>query len=138
MGRRSAGETSLSLQPREHLERLVAFTEDGSHQPQRHGALHRGEEMRRGFVRSARGFENARSYKLGRDQRRAATTATRSRPHRREGIQGRVVKMTEEGADAHIDKMAKKYLNKDKYPYRAPGEKRVLVAIEPSKIHAIA
>jgi hypothetical protein len=46
--------------------------------------------------------------------------------------------MTEEGADAHIDKMAKKYLNKDKYPFRAPGEQRVLVAIEPSKVHAIA
>jgi PPOX class probable F420-dependent enzyme len=59
-------------------------------------------------------------------------------PYRYLGIQGRVVKMTEDGADAHIDKMAKKYFNKDKYPYRAPGEVRVLVLVEPTKVHAIA
>jgi hypothetical protein len=58
-------------------------------------------------------------------------------PYRYVGIQGRVTKMTEEGADAHIDKMAKKYLDKDKYPYRAPGEVRVLVTITPEKVHVV-
>ena len=45
--------------------------------------------------------------------------------------------MTEQGADAHIDKLAKKYLGKDKYPYRQPGEVRVIVKIKPEKIHAV-
>jgi hypothetical protein len=56
-------------------------------------------------------------------------------PYRYLGIQGRVVEMTEAGADAHIDKMAKKYLNKDKYPFRASGEVRVIVKIRPEKVH---
>src|SRR6185369_2602200 len=46
-------------------------------------------------------------------------------PYRYLGIQGRVVDMTETGGDAHIDKMAKKYLDKDTYPYRTAGEVRV-------------
>ena len=42
--------------------------------------------------------------------------------------------MTEQGADAHIDALAKKYLGKDTYPYRQPGEVRVLVKILPEKV----
>ena len=49
-------------------------------------------------------------------------------------IQGRVVKITEEGADEHIDRMAKKYLGLDKYPNRTPDEVRVLYYIEPERI----
>ena len=44
--------------------------------------------------------------------------------------------MTEEGADAQIDKLAKKYLGKDEYPWRNPQEKRVKVLIEPDKVDA--
>jgi PPOX class probable F420-dependent enzyme len=44
--------------------------------------------------------------------------------------------MTEEGADAQIDKLAKKYLGKDKYPWRNPEETRVKVLIEPDKVDA--
>jgi hypothetical protein len=51
------------------------------------------------------------------------------------GIQGRVIEMTEAGGDAHIDKMAKKYLGKETYPYRAPGEVRIIVKIAPEKVH---
>ena len=49
-------------------------------------------------------------------------------------IRGRVVKITEEGADAHIDKMAKKYLGQDQYPYRTSDEVRVLYYIEPERV----
>jgi hypothetical protein len=45
--------------------------------------------------------------------------------------------MTEAGADAHIDRMAKKYLGKDKYPFRAPGEQRILLKITPQKVHTM-
>jgi hypothetical protein len=48
-------------------------------------------------------------------------------------VQGRVVEITESGADQHIDKMAKKYLGQDKYPYRQPGEVRVIYKIEPER-----
>ena len=45
----------------------------------------------------------------------------------------RVDEITENGAEKHIDKMAKKYLDKDKYPFAQPGEKRVLIKITPDK-----
>ena len=73
---------------------------------------------------------------LRREKRVALTILDPENPYRYLGVQGRVVEMTEQGADAHIDQMAKKYLNKDKYPFRAPGEVRVIVKIKPEKVHA--
>jgi PPOX class probable F420-dependent enzyme len=52
-------------------------------------------------------------------------------PYRHVQIRGRVARVTENGADAHIDALAKKYLGKDKYPYRQHGEVRVIYEIEP-------
>jgi PPOX class probable F420-dependent enzyme len=43
-------------------------------------------------------------------------------------------RLTEEGADSQIDKLAKKYIGKDEYPWRNPNEKRVKVLIEPEKV----
>jgi PPOX class probable F420-dependent enzyme len=42
--------------------------------------------------------------------------------------------ITEEGAIDHINKLAKKYIGKDEYPYLQPGERRVIVKITPEKI----
>ncbi len=56
-------------------------------------------------------------------------------PYRHMSIRGRVDSHTEEGADQHIDKMAKKYLGKDSYPFRQPGEVRVLYKITPDKVN---
>jgi len=53
-------------------------------------------------------------------------------PYRYLQIRGRVRRVLEEGADAHIDALAKKYLGKDKYPFRQPGEVRVMYEIEPA------
>jgi len=44
--------------------------------------------------------------------------------------------LVDEGADEHIDKLAKKYLGLDTYPYRSPDEKRVIVKIHPERIDA--
>jgi PPOX class probable F420-dependent enzyme len=44
--------------------------------------------------------------------------------------------ITEAGAVDHIDKLAKKYLDKDKYPYLKDGEQRVIVTIKPDKVEA--
>ncbi len=52
-------------------------------------------------------------------------------PYRYLEVRGSVVEVTEDGADAHINKMAKKYLGVDLYPYRQPGEVRVLFKIKP-------
>jgi PPOX class probable F420-dependent enzyme len=52
-------------------------------------------------------------------------------PYRYLAIRGKVVDITEDGADAHIDALAHKYLGVDKYPFRAPGEVRVIYRIAP-------
>ncbi|MEO3776607.1 PPOX class F420-dependent oxidoreductase [Micromonospora sp. B11E3] len=41
--------------------------------------------------------------------------------------------LVEEGADEHIDKLAKKYLGQDTYPFRKPGEERVIVRVTPTQ-----
>jgi len=85
------------------------------------------------IVNTAKGRVKANN--LARNPRVALSVADPENPYRYVGIQGRVVEMTEKGSDAHIDKMAKKYLGKDKYPYRAPGEVRLIVKIAPEKVH---
>jgi hypothetical protein len=47
-------------------------------------------------------------------------------------VRGRVTSETENGANAHIDSLAKKYLGQDKYPFHAPGDVRVMYEIEPT------
>jgi PPOX class probable F420-dependent enzyme len=57
-------------------------------------------------------------------------------PNRYVGVQGEVVEITEEGADAHLDKLAKRYLERDRYPptWRFPGEIRRIYKIKPNKV----
>jgi hypothetical protein len=52
-------------------------------------------------------------------------------------IRGKVTEITKEGADAHIDSLAKKYLGQDKYPFRQPGEVRVMYKIEAERVSAM-
>lgn len=46
-------------------------------------------------------------------------------------VRGTVVERTTQGADAHIDSLAKRYIDKDKYPWRQAGEVRVIFKIRP-------
>lgn len=69
-----------------------------------------------------------------RDPRVALTVFDSQNPYRMVAIRGKVVQATEEGADAHIDMLAKKYLNQDTYPFRAPGERRLILRIEPERV----
>lgn len=73
---------------------------------------------------------------MRRDPRVALSITDPDNPYRRLQIRGRVVEITEEGARAHIDRMAHKYLGLDEYPYMEPGEVRVLYKIEPQRVQA--
>jgi PPOX class probable F420-dependent enzyme len=55
-------------------------------------------------------------------------------PYARVTIKGKVTQQTKQGADAHIDKLAKKYTGSDKYQNRQPGEQRVILRIEPLRV----
>ena len=78
---------------------------------------------------SAKGRQKDRNVR--RDPRVALAIVDPDNPYRYLEIRGKVMEITEQGADAHIDKMAKKYLGQDKYPFRQPGEVRVLYKIKP-------
>src|SRR5437016_13553187 len=78
---------------------------------------------------SAKGRQKDRNVR--RDPRVALAIIDPDNPYRYLEIRGRVVEITEEGADAHIDKLAKKYLGVDKYPYRQANEVRVMYKIQP-------
>jgi hypothetical protein len=81
------------------------------------------------LINSAKGRQKDRN--LRRDPRVALAIVDPDNPYRYLELRGRVIEITEDGADAHIDKMAKKYLGVDKYPYRQPNETRVLYRIQP-------
>ncbi len=55
-------------------------------------------------------------------------------PYEYVSIRGRLVGDTHDGADAHIDQLAKKYLGAETYPYREPGEQRVMFTLEPVRV----
>jgi PPOX class probable F420-dependent enzyme len=78
---------------------------------------------------SARGRQKDRNVR--RNPRVAMAIIDPDNPYRYLEIRGRVVEITEDGAAEHINKMAKKYLGVDKYPYAQPGEVRVLYKIQP-------
>jgi len=75
---------------------------------------------------------------LRRDARVAISIAGQENPYENLIIQGKVVEMTNDGADADIDALAKRYLGVDSYPYRQPGEERVIVRIAPEKVNHTA
>lgn len=64
------------------------------------------------------------------DPRVSISIINQQNPYSHAAVRGRVVDITHEGADAHIDKLAKKYLGQDTYPFRQPGEQRVIFVIE--------
>lgn len=68
------------------------------------------------------------------DKRVAISATDPDNPYRAIMIRGRVIEITNDGAEAHIDKMAKKYMGKDKYPYHSADSKRVIYKIEAEKI----
>ena len=71
------------------------------------------------------------------DPRVAISIYNQSNPYSAAFIRGRVVEITHEGADELIDKLAKKYIGQDRYPWRQPGEQRVVLVIEPEHVSSM-
>lgn len=84
---------------------------------------------------SARGRQKDKNVR--RDSRVTMTISDPENPYRYIEVRGRVTDITQEGAAEHIDKMAKKYLDKDKYPFAQPGEVRVLYTVRPEKVQGM-
>ena len=72
---------------------------------------------------------------ISRDPRISLSLVDKNNPYSMVTIQGTVIEQTTIGADEHIDKLAKKYLNTDRYPGHSPSVKRVICKIKPEKMY---
>ena len=86
-------------------------------------------------INTARG--RVKDKNLRANPRVALSVQDPENPYRYVQIRGKVTEMTESGADAHIDALAKKYIGKDRYPNRQPGEVRVMVKIQPERVQGM-
>lgn len=88
-----------------------------------------GDRLR---INSAEG--RAKVVNLRTDPRVTIEVSNSENPYRYVEVRGKVIEFTHDGADDHIDALAKKYLGVDSYPQRRADEQRVTIIIEPEKI----
>jgi PPOX class probable F420-dependent enzyme len=79
-------------------------------------------------------MDRLKQKNVSRDPRVSISILDEDNPYSMVTIKGRVVEQTTEGADEHIDKLAKRYLNADRYPAHSPSVKRIILKVKPEKI----
>jgi PPOX class probable F420-dependent enzyme len=121
-------EKYLDLFDKKAFANLATVMPDGTPQVTPVWVDYDGEHV---LVNSARGRQKDKN--MERNSSVALSIMDPDNPYRYLEVRGRVAEITEEGADEHIDKMAKKYMGKDRYPLRAPNEVRVLYKIKPQR-----
>ena len=84
---------------------------------------------------TARG--RVKDVNLARNPKITLAAADPDNPYRYVQVKGRVAEVTEQGADPHIDKLAKKYMGADRYPGRKPGERRMIVKVLPERVQGM-
>ena len=89
------------------------------------------------YVRFNSALGRVKDKNVRRDPRVSISLVDPANPYRYLEIRGKVVEITQNGADDHINKLAKKYLGKDVYPFRQPGEVRVTYKIAPEKVSSM-
>jgi PPOX class probable F420-dependent enzyme len=72
-----------------------------------------------------------------RDPRVSISLLDENNPYSMTTIKGKVIEQITEGADGHIDNLAKKYLGVEKYPGHSATSKRVILKIMPEKVFYI-
>jgi PPOX class probable F420-dependent enzyme len=115
------------LQGKKAFANLATVMPDGSPQVTPVWFDYAGGKLR---VNSAKGRTKSRNMTQG--AKVALAIMDPDNPYRYLQVRGHVTRVVEEGASAHIDSLAKKYLDKDKYPFAQPGEVRVMFEIEPT------
>ena len=89
------------------------------------------------YVRFNSAKGRVKDNNIRRDPRVSISLQDPANPYRYLEIRGRVVEVTESGADEHINKLSQKYLGKAVYPFRQPGEVRVTYKIEAAKVSSM-
>lgn len=120
---------ALSLIEGKNFAHLATLLPDGSPHVAPVWIDHEGDVI---LVNTAMG--RVKQKNTARDARVAISIANQDSPYEKVMIRGRVIAQTFEGAEAHIDKLAKKYTGASKYQKSRPDEKRIIIKIEPTKI----
>jgi len=81
-------------------------------------------------------YGRAKPTYIANDSRVSLTVVDPGDPYRWLSVSGAAT-LVDEGADDHIDRLAKKYIGADSYPFRQPGEQRVLLVIEPERVSSV-
>ena len=122
-------ETAIKLIDGKNFAYLATLLPDGSPHVTPMWVDHEGDML---LMNTAVGRVKQRN--ITRDPRVSITIVDSNNPYDRIVIHGRVVNQTERGAEAHIDKLAKKYTGANKYQKTSPNERRIIIKIEPLKI----
>ncbi len=125
-------ENYMDLTQKKAFAQLATLMPDGSPQVSPVWFEYDGQNI---LINSAKG--RVKDKNIRRDPRVGLDILDPDNPYRHLSIRGRVVEITENGADAHIDKLTKKYLGQDTYPYRGKGEVRVIYKIVPERSHSM-
>jgi len=87
------------------------------------------------LVNTAEGRQKPRNIRG--DPRVAIDVIRQGSEYAHASVRGRVVEITSEGAEEHIDRLAKKYLGRDKYPFRQASERRIILKIAPEHVSSM-
>ena len=117
----------LFLEP--NFAHLATIMPDGSPQVTPVWVEMEGDRI---VVNTAEGRIKPRNVR--RDPRVAISIFRQENPYQAAYIRGRVVELRHEGADESIERLAKKYIGQDRYPWRQPGEQRLMLVIEPERV----
>lgn len=125
-------EKYLDLFEKKAFGHLATLMKDGSPQVTPVWVDYNGK-----YVRFNSALGRVKDKNVQRDPRVAMSIQDPDNPYRYLEIRGRVVEITQKGADDHINKLSQKYLGIPVYPNRRPGEVRVLYRIEPQKVSSM-
>lgn len=89
------------------------------------------------YVRFNSAVGRVKDRNVRRDPRVSLSILDPENPYRYLAIRGRVVEITQNGADDHINSLTQKYTGQPVYPYRQPGEVRVTYKIEADKVSVL-
>lgn len=121
-------ETAVTLLKGPNIAHLATLMPDGSPQVTPVWVDTDGQDV---LINTAEGRLKLKNMR--RDPRVAVDLVDRDNPYRSVLVRGHVVAISEEGADAHIDQLAQRYLGVERYP-KAEGERRVIVRIRPARV----
>ena len=125
-------EKAISLIDGQNFGNLATVMKDGSPQVTPVWINREGDNI---LVNTAVGRTKQRN--ILKDQRVAVSIYDQKNPYSMVLIKGHVISQSSDGADEHIDLLAKKYIGKDKYPWRQANEKRVIIKIQPDTLFSM-